>query len=249
VSCDLEALAGKLERRLAEAQAKDRMPGPSAALASGGDIVWSQAIGLADVEASRAATVDDQYRIGSITKVITAICIMQLRDEGKLDLDDPLSAHISESTHRGPTIRRMLSHLSGLQREPVGDVWVTMVMPSMADVVASLGDAELVLKPGEHWHYSNLAFGLLGEVVARLGGMPYTDYVDEKVIGPLGLTRDKPRLPRVMEALPQSRPAVGFWRADALRTLEGADRTEQLGVPARGSKARPNLLRMRCHAK
>jgi CubicO group peptidase (beta-lactamase class C family) len=200
VSCDLEALAGKLERRLAEAQAKDRMPGPSAALASGGDIVWSQAIGLADVEAGRAATVDDQYRIGSITKVITAICIMQLRDEGKLDLDDPLSAHISESTHRGPTIRRMLSHLSGLQREPVGDVWVTMVMPSMADVVASLGDAELVLKPGEHWHYSNLAFGLLGEIVQRLHGEAYADIIRTRVFDPLGMTRTtwNPEAPRAV---------------------------------------------------
>ena len=148
MSGDLEALAGRLSRRLAEAQAKERMPGPSAAVARDGEIVWSEAIGLADVEAGGAATVDDQYRIGSITKVITAICVMQLRDEGRLDLDDPLSAHIAESAHRGPTIRRMLSHLSGLQREPVGDVWVTMVMPSMADVVASLGDAELVLKPG-----------------------------------------------------------------------------------------------------
>ena len=107
--------------------------------------------------------------------MITAICVMQLRDEGRLDLDDPLSAHIAESAHRGPTIRRMLSHLSGLQREPVGDVWVTMVMPSMADVVASLGDAELVLKPGEEWHYSNLAFALLGEIVQRLRGAPYPE--------------------------------------------------------------------------
>ena len=102
MSGDLEALAGRLSRRLAEAQAKERMPGLSAAVARDGEIVWSEAIGLADVEAGRAATVDDQYRIGSITKVITAICVMQLRDEGRLDLDDPLSAHIAEAAHRGP---------------------------------------------------------------------------------------------------------------------------------------------------
>ena len=72
MSGDLEALAGRLSRRLAEAQAKERMPGPSAAVARDGEIVWSEAIGLADVEAGRAATVDVQYRMGSITKAFTA---------------------------------------------------------------------------------------------------------------------------------------------------------------------------------
>jgi len=109
VSGDLEALAGKLERRLAEAQAKDRMPGPSAALASGGDIVWSQAIGLADVEAGRAATVDDQYRIGSINKVSTAICIMQLRDEAS-------STSTTRCRHTSPSPRTGGRRLGGCSR-------------------------------------------------------------------------------------------------------------------------------------
>ena len=238
MSDDLEALAGRLSRRLAEAQSKERMPGPSAAVARDGEVVWSEAIGLADVEAARAATVDDQYRIGSITKVITAICVMQLRDEGRLDLDDPLSAHIAESTHRGPTIRRMLSHLSGLQREPVGDVWVTMVMPSMADVVASLGDAELVLKPGEEWHYSNLAFALLGEIVQRLRGTPYPEVIREHVFEPLGMTRTT--------WTPQAPQAVGYMVApyDDTVTVESEVESEGFGPAGQLWSTPSDLVRL-----
>jgi CubicO group peptidase (beta-lactamase class C family) len=214
------------------------MPGPSAAVAHGGEIVWSEAIGLADAEAGRAATVDDQYRIGSITKVITAVCIMQLRDEGLLDLDDPLSAHIPESAHRGPTIRRMLSHLSGLQREPVGDVWVTMVMPSMADVVASLGDAELVLKPGEQWHYSNLAFALLGEIVQRLRGGAYPDVIRTQVLDPLAMTRTTwgPEAPR----------AVGYMVApyDDTLTVEADVESEGFGPAGQLWSTPSDLVRL-----
>jgi CubicO group peptidase (beta-lactamase class C family) len=238
VSAELETLAGKLGRRLADAQAKERIPGPSAAVARDGEIVWAEAIGVADVEAGREATTEDQYRIGSITKVVTAVCIMQLRDEGRLDLDDPLSAHITESAHRGPTIRRMLSHLSGLQREPVGDVWVTMVMPTMEDVVASIGDAELVLKPGEEWHYSNLAFALLGEIVQRLRGAPYPDVIRERVFEPLGMTRTT--------WTPTAPKAVGYMVApyDDTVTVEAEIESEGFGPAGQLWSTPSDLVRL-----
>ena len=135
--------------RLARAPGQDRLPRCRAALLRDGEIVWTAAPGSPTWRRRGPATARTTSTGSGRSPSVTAIRVMQLRDEGRLDLDDPLSAHIAESAQRGPTIRRMLSHLSGLQREPVGDVWVTMVMPSMADVVASLGDAELVLKPGE----------------------------------------------------------------------------------------------------
>ena len=131
--------------------------------------LWEQALGHADVEAKREATPQTQYRIGSITKTFTAVGILQLRDAGELSLDDPLTAHLPESAH-GPTIGRMLAHSSGLQREPPGEIWETMKAPSREDLLAGTADAEQVLDPGTWWHYSNLAFALLGEVVARAHG-------------------------------------------------------------------------------
>src|SRR5262249_18776536 len=114
---------------------------------------------------------------------------MQLRDEGRLALDDPVGAHLPEVPQQGPTIRRMLAHTSGLQREPPGDIWETLRPPTRDELLASLGEAEMVLAPGLAFHYSNLAYALLGEIVARLGGTRFEEYADERILRPLGLTR------------------------------------------------------------
>src|SRR5439155_19121385 len=129
-----------------------------------GELVWSFAVGRADVNGVDA-TPDTSYRIGSITKTFTALLVLRLRDGGVLDLDDPLAEHLPEVGDRRITIRQALSHLSGLQREPPGDVWVTGRMPDTAGLVTSLADAEWLLPPSRRFHYSNLAFALLGRVV------------------------------------------------------------------------------------
>ena len=184
-----EALAAELRRQIAAAQVEQRAPSVAAAVVRDGEVIWSDAVGLADVERGEAATPDHQYRIGSITKSFTAAAIMQLREAGKLDLDDRLDAHLPGVEHGALPIRRLLAHASGLQREIPGDVWETLVFPDGAELVGLMGEAELVLGPGERFHYSNLAFSLLGEVIARLSGMPYEQYVTERIIQPLGLQR------------------------------------------------------------
>jgi CubicO group peptidase (beta-lactamase class C family) len=178
-----EALARLLQERQA-----DRLPSVAAAVVRKGEVVWSDAVGTASYEEDRDATPDTQYRIGSITKTFTATAVMQLRDEGKLDLDDRLEQHLEGVTSGSPTLRRMLCHLSGMQRE-AGEMFVSGESPTEAELVASLQSVEFVLPPAQALHYSNLAFALLGRVVARRSGMPYTEYVDERIIQPLGLTR------------------------------------------------------------
>jgi CubicO group peptidase (beta-lactamase class C family) len=185
-----EELAGELRGILARAQADNRLPSAAGAVVRGGEILWSDAVGLADAETDEAATSDHQYRIGSITKTFTAVAVMQLRDEGKLGLEDRLDGHLDVPARGDLTLRRMLSHGSGLQREIPGNVWETLQFPKSAEeLLATLTEAEMVLAPGERWHYSNLAFILLGEVVAKLSGMPYEDYVEARILQPLELTR------------------------------------------------------------
>lgn len=177
-------------RRLAlEAQKAGRLPSLAAAVFRGGELVWSDAVGLADAEEQAEATPDTQYAVASITKTFTAASVLQLRDEGKLDLDEPLSRYLPEAAHGSPTLRRMLAHASGLQREPPGEVWETLEFPGEEELLERLGEAEQVLLPGAAWHYSNLAYALLGHVVARVSGTPFRDYVQERLLGPLGLTR------------------------------------------------------------
>ena len=106
---------------------------------------------------------------------------MQLRDTGALDLDDRLEQHLDGIESGSPTLRRMLAHISGLQRE-VGEMFVEGTTPTEDDLVPGF-----VLGPAQAHHYSNLAFGLLGRVVSAKSGLPYTQYVDERVLHPLGL--------------------------------------------------------------
>ena len=175
-------MSEQLDRLLRERQA-DRLPSVAAAVVCRGATVWADAVGFADYESGLEATPATQYRIGSITKTFTATAIMQLRDAGALDLDDRLEQHLDGVENGSPTIRRMLSHLSGLQRE-VGEMFVEPATPTEDELVVGFA-----LPPARAHHYSNLAFALLGRVVSARSGLPYREYVDERVIRPLGFER------------------------------------------------------------
>ncbi|HKC77395.1 MAG TPA: serine hydrolase domain-containing protein, partial [Gaiellaceae bacterium] len=183
-----EGLTAKLEQRLAVEQREKRVPSVAAAVLRDGELIWESAVGVADVAADVRATPDTQYRVGSITKTFTAVSIMQLRDAGKLDLEDTLDRHVEGAAH-APTIRRLLSHASGLQRETQDDSWLTLRFAPPEELLETLAQAEMVLPSGARFHYSNLAFALLGIVVERTSGIPYMDYVRERLFEPLGLTR------------------------------------------------------------
>jgi len=179
----------RFRRLVLEAQTAARLPSVAAAVFRGGELDWAEAVGLADVEQRTDTTTDTQYAIAPITKTFTATCVFQLRDEGKLELEDPLSRHLPEAAHGTPTLRRLLSHASGLQREPPGEIWETLVFPDEEELLRGLEDAEQVLPPGAAWHYSNLAYALLGHVVAHVAGKPFREHLVERLLGPLGLER------------------------------------------------------------
>jgi CubicO group peptidase (beta-lactamase class C family) len=179
----------RYRRLVLEAQRAARLPSVSAAVFAGEELAWSDAVGLADVEQAVEASPDTQYAVASITKTFTAVSVLQLRDEGKLDLEDPLSKHLPEAAHGTPTLRRMLAHASGLQREPPGEIWETLTFPDEEELLRGLEEAEQVLLPMAAWHYSNLAYALLGIVVARISGTPFRDHVQERLLEPLGLER------------------------------------------------------------
>jgi CubicO group peptidase (beta-lactamase class C family) len=114
---------------------------------------------------------------------------MTLVDEGKVGLDDQLAKYVPTAGDRPLTVRRLLSHASGLQREPLGHVWETFEFPTMDELLGSLDEAEQVLETGAWFHYSNLAYALLGQVVAEASGTPYERFVQERLLGPVGLAR------------------------------------------------------------
>ena len=165
-----------------------RLPSVSAAVYRGGETVWAETVGVAD-DTGGEATLETQYRIGSITKTFTAAAVLSLREERRLELDDPIERHVPEARFGELTLRRLLAHSSGLQREPPGEVWETLEFPRGTELLERLAEAELVLPAGERWHYSNLAYALLGEVVGRVAASSFADFVQERFIAPVGLTR------------------------------------------------------------
>ncbi len=185
----IPATAAELRRLVGRAQREWRAASVSTRVVRRGTDVLSHAVGLADVEAGSAPDADTQYRIGSITKTFTAVLVMALRDEGRLGLEDPLDRFLPGTKHGALTVRQLLTHLSGLQREPVGDVWYTLQTPDRDGLLAGLEEAEAISAPHRRMHYSNLAFALLGELVARLDGRPWEESLATRILGPLEMAR------------------------------------------------------------
>lgn len=163
-------------------QAERRLPSIVAGVLDGGELSWSGTAGA-------PTNTDVQYRIGSITKTLTAVLVLQCRDDGLLDLDDPIGRHLPESGYGAASVRSLLAHVSGMQSEPVGPWWERSPGVGAEELIAANDGSGAVFGPGEHYHYSNLGYGLLGQIVARLRGRSWVDVVQERLLGPLGMVR------------------------------------------------------------
>jgi CubicO group peptidase (beta-lactamase class C family) len=176
---------------------ENRIPGAAVGVVHDGELVWSKGIGYADLEKKRRSTPKGLYRIASITKTFTAAAIMQLRDAGKLSLDDPAVTYLPELAQAASafgsieprTSRRMLAHESGLQSAPPGPAGsLGRYETEPAATLARVEEIATTVPPNLQWKYSNLAYQLLGEIVERVGGTPYRTYVRRRLLTPLGMT-------------------------------------------------------------
>ena len=184
-------LAERLERTVAEKQHAWRALGVVAGVVHGGQVVWSTGVGAASVsDLDTPPGVDTAFAIGSNTKTFTAALILRLRDRGDLDLEAPVGTYLPElaDTQAAIPVRQLLSHSSGLQREPHGDIWDELQIPTIEQVLADSAELGRVLPPRLRWHYSNQAYALLGEVAARGYDSTWFEAVRSQLLEPLGLT-------------------------------------------------------------
>lgn len=188
---DLEESTRRGLRRLVlERQRDGRLPGVFAGVVRGGGLVWSTGVGARDLATPDVAPgPDDQFLIASNTKTFTAVLVMRLRDEGHLSLDDTLDRFFPGTAHASVTIRQCLAHASGMQREPVGDIWETLESPDVETLVRDFEQAERIHPPHRRWHYSNLVFSMLGEIVARVDGRSWEQSLRARILDPLGMRR------------------------------------------------------------
>ncbi len=193
--------AVRLERLVRQTQARERIPALSVAMHRADRPLWTFQVGTSGRDDAPLGA-DTRFRMGSITKTFTAVLTLQCRDDGLLDLDDPVSKHLPVPAHGELTIRRLLSHTSGLQREPYGGVWDTLRMPDPGQVLADLTRVERVLPTARRYHYSNLGMSLLGHLVGRLRGGTWAEVLAARILRPLGLNDVSPE--------PGDRAAVGY---------------------------------------
>lgn len=211
--------------RLAETwvdrQMQDHLiPGASIALVHGQTLVWSAGFGYANREGAVPAGPETAYSICSISKLFTSIAVMTLVEDGRIELDAPLSRYVPELDLPAPdsviaepiTVRGALSHAAGLPREGAYPYWVEIDFPTMEEQLTGLSDQDRLYTPFDTWQYSNLGMSMLGEAVARASGQDFDSYVQTMIFDPLGLEGMTTDLPNEEHG---ARFAVGYLMHDA----------------------------------
>jgi CubicO group peptidase (beta-lactamase class C family) len=212
---EVEGAIKLLEAWIETQMAYRGQPGISVGVVYDQKLVWARGFGYADVEKKIPATPATIYRMASVTKTFTATAIMQLRDAGKLSLDDPVVKHLPwfniKSEFAGApvvTIRHLLTHTSGLPREAAFPYWMENNFPTIEQIRETLPNQEAAFAPETRWKYSNLALALAGEIVAVVSGSPYEVYVRDHILEPLGMSSSTMLFPEAH----RSRLAVGYGR-------------------------------------
>ena len=202
---EVRATAASLGARLAELDsaaaadfAKHSVGSLTIGVVSGDQLIWTKSYGNTDMEKHQPATKDTVYRIGSITKMFTALMLEQLVDSGKVHLSDPVEKYFPEvDTVQGRfpgappiTLVQLATHTSGLGREP--DHTETYVHGPVSDwektLITALPHVHYIFEPGTRYSYSNIGYAVLGAALARAAGQPYVDYIPRHVFEPLGMT-------------------------------------------------------------
>lgn len=184
----VKTLEGLIERERRDAG----IPGLSVVVAEDQAVVWAKGFGHADLAKTRPATPDTVYRVGSVSKLFTDIAVMQLAEEDKLNLDNPVIKYLPDFKPAGAfadeiTLRHLMAHQSGLVREPPVGSYFDPDPPSLARTVSSLNGLPLVSRPETKTKYSNAAVAVVGRVVEKVDGRPFVQAVRERVLAPLGM--------------------------------------------------------------
>jgi CubicO group peptidase (beta-lactamase class C family) len=209
----LETAFAEIDRSFADFAKSAHVPGAAWGIVIDGELAHVGATGVRDVASNTPVDADTVFRIASMTKSFTAMCILKLRDEGKLSLDDPAERYVPEMkglrypTSDSPriTVRHLLTHSAGF---PEDNPWGDQQLSESEDALSQMLRAGIPFStpPGTAYEYSNYGFAILGRIVQSVSGKPYDEYVTENILKPLGMTSTTLHPSKV----PPNRLAIGY---------------------------------------
>ncbi|MGB6874884.1 MAG: serine hydrolase domain-containing protein [Candidatus Acidiferrales bacterium] len=170
------------------------IPGLAVAVAVDGHLVYAEGFGYADLEERVPAWPTTKFRIGSISKTLTAAALMQLVEQGKIDLDAPVQKYVPSFPDKGAKItpRLLAGHLAGIRHYKGDEFFITHHYDSVLEGLKIFENDPLVSPPGTAFHYSSYGFDLLSAVIESTSGENFLDYMQAHVITPLGLVDTTP---------------------------------------------------------
>src|SRR6266487_3765773 len=182
------------ERTLVCDRLAGKIPGLQVAVAVGGKLVWSEAFGYADLAREVPVTAETQFRIGSVSKPLTAAAVALLYERGKLDLDAPVQRYVPSFPDKGYPIstRQLTGHLAGIRHYKGEEFLLNRRFATVLDGLTIFQDDSLLFPPGTRFSYSSYAWNLVSAVVEGASGDNFLHYMSAHVFRPLGLTRTAP---------------------------------------------------------
>jgi CubicO group peptidase (beta-lactamase class C family) len=180
--------------------AEENIGGITIGIVSGGNLVWTKSYGYADVARKIPATKDNVFGIGSITKQFTALMLLQLVEQGKVRLSDPVEKYLPEvnklqNRFAGAppvTLIQLATHTSGLDREPDDEQMLYIKGPVSEwdkKLIATIPRTRFINEPGTRYSYSNIGYGILAAALSRAAGEPYVEYIQKHILKPLGMSQ------------------------------------------------------------
>ena len=197
MSIDLEHVKRVLTSEIKDILADTGIPSLSIALIRGDRVVWTEAFGYSNVRLKVPATSSTIYSVGSCLKPVTAMAVMQLVDDGKIGLDDPINKHLGDDAvndlskdDKPVTIRHLLSHYSGLSvSHEMLPLWKGRRPKSLQQLASELTAEQ---DPGTTYRYSNSSYALAGLLIEKVSGLSYEQYLVDRILKPLGVKVDGP---------------------------------------------------------
>jgi len=190
----IDSLTYQIEHDLIK---KKGVPGVIVAIVDDQDVVWQEAFGISVIEENKAASIDDVYKTGSIAKVFTALAIMELYEEGRIDLDDPVEKYLPDfhlrtrfSIPAPITIRSLLSHRSGFPRDDIyviDELGVRIPPANLQDKIESINGDYAVYPVGTRVKYSDIGVAALGRIIEIVTGVDYVTCMQKNILQPIGM--------------------------------------------------------------